>query len=164
MPAIPVPRLATLDDVDELVRLRRVMMDALGVPNEPTWASTCADFLRATMADGTTGAMVAEDPKGPGRLVACGVGSIIRRLPGPATPDGRYGYISSMVTEPPWRGRGVAGGIVAGLLAWFGDRGVLKVDLHATRAGEPIYRRHGFAEGEFQELRWPSPSARPARP
>lgn len=158
MPVTPAPRLATPADVDELVRLRRVMMDALGVPDEPTWAPTCADFLRATMADGTTGALVAEDPQRSGHLVACGVGSILNRLPGPATPDGRYGYISSMVTEPPWQGRGVASGIVTGLLAWFRDRGVHKVDLHASRAGEPIYRRHGFAEAEFPELRWRSPA------
>jgi predicted GNAT family acetyltransferase len=86
--------------------------------------------------------------------VACGIGTIVRRLPGPNTPDGRYGYIASMVTEENWRGRGLAAGIVVGLLEWFGRRQVHAVDLHASAAGEPIYRRLGFADAQFPELRW----------
>lgn len=151
-------RAATVDDVDELVRLRRVMMDAVGMPDEPTWRQACAGFLTATLADGTTGALVADDPGGPpGRLVACGVGRILVRLPGPRTPDGRYGHIASMVTEPAWRGRGLATAIVQGLLRWFTDRGVAKVDLHATAEGEPVYRALGFTDGDYPELRWTAP-------
>jgi GNAT superfamily N-acetyltransferase len=152
-------RLATFADLDELVRLRRVMMDALGVADEPTWPQACAAFLRETMSDASTAAVVAGDPAAPGRLVACGVGCIARRLPGPNTPNGRYGYIASMVTEPAWRGRGLAGGIVAGLLDWFVSRGVHKVDLHASAEGESVYRRAGFREGEFPELRWRAPAS-----
>jgi GNAT superfamily N-acetyltransferase len=159
MKLTPTLRLADLADVDELVRLRGVMMAALGVADEPTWAPACARFLRETMPAGDTGAVVAGDPGTPGRLVACGVGCVARRLPGPNPPNGCYGYIASMVTETGWRGRGLAGGIVAGLLDWFTARGVLKVDLHATAEGHPIYRRHGFAEGEFPELRWRAPAS-----
>ncbi|HET6952241.1 MAG TPA: GNAT family N-acetyltransferase, partial [Acidimicrobiales bacterium] len=145
-------RPATLDDVDELVRLRWVMMEALGVRDEPSWRPACARLLTATLADGTTAAVVAEHPDAAGRLVACGVGRILVRLPGPRTPDGRYGHIASMVTEPAWRRRGLASGIVQGLLDWFAGQGVRKVDLHASPEGAPVYRALGFTEGEFPEL------------
>ncbi|HZM31182.1 MAG TPA: GNAT family N-acetyltransferase [Acidimicrobiales bacterium] len=155
------PRLATTADVDELVRLRALMMGMLGElgePPEPTWRDACTAFLHDALATGDAGALVVDDPIVPGRLVACGVGTVTRRLPGPRTPDGRYGYIASMVTEAAWQGRGLATAIVAGLLHWFRDQGIDKVDLHATAHGEPIYRALGFAEGAFPELRWRGPS------
>jgi predicted GNAT family acetyltransferase len=65
-----------------------------------------------------------------------------------------------MVTEHAWRGLGLATRIVAELLAWFTARDVHKVDLHASAAGEPIYRRLGFADAQFPELRWRAPSPR----
>jgi GNAT superfamily N-acetyltransferase len=87
-------------------------------------------------------------------LVAGGVGLIEQRLPSPTNPTGRYGYVLSMVTEPAWRGRGIATGIMEALLAWFGDEAVTRVSLHATTAGEPIYRSLGFSASTYPELRW----------
>ncbi len=150
----PALRPAAASDVAELVRLRKVMMESMGVPEEPTWEQACADFLTETLAEGTTGAMVADDPDRAGRLVACGVGTVAVRLPGPMTPNGRFGYIASMVTEEAWRGRGLATGIVLGLLDWFASVGVHRVDLHASPHGEPIYRALGFEESAYPELRW----------
>jgi GNAT superfamily N-acetyltransferase len=154
--SLPTPALrpATADDVAEVVRLRKLMLDVLGAPGAEPWEQECARFLTASLADGTAGAVVAEDPGAPGRLVACGVGTVTRRLPGPANPEGRYGYIASMVTEEAWRGRGLATGIVQGLLDWFAGIGVHRVDLHASAQGEPVYRALGFTESAFPELRW----------
>ena len=159
MTPLPDLRLATPADVAELVRLRALMMEALDEPPEPTWRAACTAFLAAALADGRAGAVVAPDPGDPARarLVACGVGTVVERLPGPNTPDGRYGYIASMVTEAPWQGRGLATGIVSGLIAWFGARGIHKVDLHASVHGESIYRRLGFTTGGYPELRWRRP-------
>jgi GNAT superfamily N-acetyltransferase len=150
----PALRPATAADVAELVRLRKVMMDAMGVPEEPTWERACAEFLAASLAEGTTGAVVADDPDRAARLVAGGVGTVAVRLPSPMTPNGCYGYIASMVTEEPWRGRGLATGIVLGLLDWFAGVGVHRVDLHASAQGEPVYRALGFTESTYPELRW----------
>ena len=161
--AAPAPRLATVADVAELVRLRALMMELLGEsgePPEPTWRAACTAFLTGALGAGEAGAAVVDDPAVPGRLVACGVGTVTRRLPGPRTPNGLYGYISSMVTEPAWQRRGLATAIVADLLAWFGAQGVHKVDLHASAHGAPVYRALGFAEGGFPELRWRGPAAR----
>jgi GNAT superfamily N-acetyltransferase len=140
----PAVRRAGLDDVTELVRLRAVMMAELGEPSAGDWMEACAAYLRATLADGSTAAVVA----------ACGVGVTLRRLPGPNTGDGRIGHVASMVTEPAWRGRGLATAIVRGLLDWYAAEGVRRVYLHASPDGEGIYRGQGFAEGAHPELVW----------
>lgn len=150
----PAVRRAGLDDVTELVRLRAVMMAELGEPSAGDWMEACAAYLRATLADGSTAAVVADDPAAAGRLVACGVGVTLRRLPGPNTGDGRIGHVASMVTEPAWRGRGLATAIVRGLLDWYAAEGVRRVYLHASPDGEGIYRGQGFAEGAHPELVW----------
>jgi GNAT superfamily N-acetyltransferase len=144
-----VVRLATPDDVDELVRLRAVMFDLLGQPSDEDgprsgWRAACRHVLAEGLAAGTVAGAVAEAPDGAMHLVACGVVSVWQRLPGPGTPDGRYGYIASMVTEPAWQGRGLARRIMETLLAWCDSQGIAKVDLHASPAGTPLYLSLGF--------------------
>ena len=138
------PRRATPDDVPELVRLRRVMYDAMGVDHaSPEWAASCERVLRERLADGAMAAFVVEED---GRLVAGGVGMVEQRLPGPRNPSGLHGYVQSMATEPRARRRGHARSVFAALLEWFEEQGVTAVDLHATEAGAALYRTFGFSE------------------
>jgi GNAT superfamily N-acetyltransferase len=145
-------RRATVADLDELVRLRAMMLAALGAAEEATWPAAAREFLADGLVAGTLAAVVADDPGTPGRLVAGGVGLVLHRIPGPASPDGRIGHIASMATEPAWRGRGLATAVVEGLLAWFAEIGVRRVTLHASPMGEAIYRSRGFVEGPNPEL------------
>jgi len=152
-------RPATLDDIADLVRLRVLMF--VGMDREPhleVWSKQAVAFLEEALTEGTAAAFVADAHVDDGRrVVAGGVGTTCTRLPGPDNPSGRYGYIASMATEPEWRGQGLARGIVAALLDWFGARGIDRVDLHASAAGDPIYRTFGFAESRYPELRWTRP-------
>jgi ribosomal protein S18 acetylase RimI-like enzyme len=141
---MPVRR-ATADDVPELVRLRRVMFDAMGVDHSPPeWAAACAEVLRRCLADGTMAAYVVD--RAGGGLCAGGVGMLAQRLPSPRTPNGRHGYVQSMATDADARGQGHARAVFAALLAWFEEQGVTNVDLHATAAGAALYRQFGFSE------------------
>jgi GNAT superfamily N-acetyltransferase len=145
-----VVREATLTDIPEIVRLRVVMLDALGFGSDDTsWHSTTAAWLREGFAAGRVTAFVAEADS---RVVGGGIGILEPRVPGPG--NGLYGYIMSMATDPDWRGRGVAAAVVEGLLAWFRERGVHAVDLHASKQGEPVYRALGFTENPYTALRW----------
>lgn len=144
-------RRATPDDIGNLVRLRRVMFDAMAVDaSDPAWAEECAAVLRRELAPG--GVMAAYVVEEDGGVVSCGVGMVAPRLPGPRTPDGRYGYVQSMATDPEHRGRGHARAVFAALLEWFEEQGVTSVGLHATPAGAAIYRTFGFSEGTFAYL------------
>lgn len=157
-PPTPLVRAATLDDIDGLVGLRRLMFELMGLDHsEPTWPAACAEHLREGLVDGTVAAFVADEPGHPGTLVAGGVGVVLRRMPGPRSPRGRHLHIQSMATEPPWQGRGLARQVVRELLAWAEAHGLTMVDLHASAEGAPIYRSLGFTDPPHPELRWTSP-------
>ncbi|MCU1375644.1 MAG: acetyltransferase [Actinomycetia bacterium] len=150
-------RPAIADDLPELIRLREVMWTSMGMPlAEDGWREQFADVVGGWLRAGAAVAVVVEDPDAPGRLVACGIGSIDQHLPGSSNPTGRYGYIANMVTEEAYRGRGLAGQVLRQLLEWFQAQGVRTVDLHASAQGEPIYRAAGFTENGQPALRWRS--------
>ncbi len=152
-------RWATVDDVEELVRLREVMLDGMGLGGDPTWRPAVEAQLRSGLVDGRYFAAVVDDPSGGGpggALVGGGVGMVWERLAGPGD-EGRLGYVQSMATNPAWRSRGVARAVMTLLLVGFGERGVRKVGLHYTAAGEPLYRSLGFVEPRQPELRWFAP-------
>ncbi|MFF9896668.1 GNAT family N-acetyltransferase [Streptomyces longispororuber] len=48
--------------------------------------------------------------------------------------------------NPAYRRRGHSRAILNGLLDWFREREASRVDLHASREGEPLYRDLGFTE------------------
>ncbi|WP_199548683.1 GNAT family N-acetyltransferase [Streptomyces sp. N35] len=143
-----VSRLATPDDAPELVRLRKVMLDEyLGVQSDTAWMAVSVEVLRAKLVGekGQLAATVVEQPDAPGRLAACAVGTIEYRLGGPENPLGISGCVFSVATDPELRRRGYSRACMEELLAWFGRRGVRKVDLRASDAGEPLYASLGFA-------------------
>jgi GNAT superfamily N-acetyltransferase len=153
-------RRATAADLDELLRLRRLMMALLDDPvHQPPgqadadWESASRAFLVAGLAAGTVGAFVAES-EADGAVVGGGVGNILQRLSAPWNPTGRYGHIASMVTDPEWQRRGIGGRVLDELLAWFTSEGITRVELTATTFGEPIYRSRGFAERSDLAMRW----------
>lgn len=60
--------------------------------------------------------------------------------------------VTAVATLPGHRGRGLAGGLVSGLLAAAAGRGARTASLQASRAGAPVYERLGFADVGFIEL------------
>ena len=140
----PIPRLATTDDIAEIVRLRRVLFASLG-ETDPGWEPTCAEVLEKAMSDGWIVAAVIDVPCGAG-LAAVGTAEVQQRLPGPANPSGLLGYIGTMVTDPVFRGQGMASTILELLLDELRARDVDRIELHATPVAEALYRSAGFAD------------------
>jgi ribosomal protein S18 acetylase RimI-like enzyme len=145
-------RWAGPDDVDELIRLREVMSEAMGTAGDPSWRPVVEQQLRDGLVNGRYFAAVVAADGGPG-LAGGGVGMVWERLAGPSD-DGRLGYIQSMATDPRFRGLGVARSVLALLMAGFRERGVRKIGLHYTPDGEPLYRSVGFVEPGQPELRY----------
>ena len=143
-------RLATVDDVPELVRLREVMLESMGRGGDPTWRPIVDAQLRSGLVDGRFFAAVVDGDAG---LAGSGVGMVWERLAG-TDDSGWFGYIQSMATDPAWRRRGVARAVLELLLEEFRARGVAKVGLHYTPLGERLYRSVGFREPHQPELRW----------
>ncbi|MEV0734117.1 GNAT family N-acetyltransferase [Polymorphospora sp. NPDC050346] len=154
------------DDAAELVRLRGLMLRAMGIgePGAENWQPVALRSLRDRLAepDGSLVAFVVDQPAapddqpvdpadapagstGPPRLAACVVGVVERRLGTPDNPSGEIGYVFNVSTEPGHRRRGYSRALLAALLDWYRGRGIMVVDLVATGDGEPLYRLMGFA-------------------
>ncbi|MFC1417470.1 GNAT family N-acetyltransferase [Streptacidiphilus cavernicola] len=180
---IPV-RAAVPADAPELARLRGVMFAAMGKAAEDDHGPWRAESERAfreqlaapAAADEPPGAVtplgvgvgvgglvgfVVDDPGRPGRLAACAVGTLDRRLPTPRTAGAvLVGHVSSVCTDPEHRRRGYSRVCVEQLLAWYDRHGVARVHLNATDQAEGLYRSLGFTDPGSTPLTRLSPDAR----
>ncbi|WP_405522930.1 GNAT family N-acetyltransferase [Streptomyces canus] len=121
-------------DLVELVRLQALRsgdlegneLDSLAVA---LWEQLSADDVRVLVVD-------AEDEG----LAACGIGAIDRRPPRPGARGGRTGHVIGVVTDPDHRRHGHSRTVVSGLLAWFRDHDVSRVELRAPVENAPLHR------------------------
>ena len=111
-----------------------------------TWRDAARRAVRERSGDDVV-LFVVDHPEARGQLVACGAGIVARRLPNPHHPDGLAGYVQWMSTEPAFQRRGLARAVLRAVIDWFASRGIDNVELHATEAGEPLYRSEGFWRG-----------------
>lgn len=153
-----VVRQAAAGDVAELVRLRALLFESLGDHHAPA-SAVAARGWRVALAEALAWAVTAPDMRilvvdGGGGLAACGVGTIERRLPNPRLVNGMLGHVFGVVTDPAYRRRGHSRAVVAGLMDWFRSRSVARVDLNASREGEPLYRDLGFVAHPDPSMFW----------
>lgn len=159
----PAVCLATQADVAELVRLRALLFENLGgeyfSPSSggTGWQDDLAVVLKGQLATEGMRALVVHgdrDSGGERSLAACAIGSVEQRLPGPHLRNGRVGLVIGVVTDPAYRRRGHSRALMRGLLDWFREREVARVDLYASPEGEPLYRDLGFVDHPDPALYW----------
>ncbi|MEW2490499.1 GNAT family N-acetyltransferase [Streptomyces sp. NPDC048411] len=145
------------NDVAELVRLRTLLFETLGgdffnpSSADDDWRDTLAAVLKEQLTADAVRILVVDGGNG---LAACGIGTIEQRLPGPHLRNGRIGHVIGVVTDPTYRRRGHSRAIMRGLLDWFREREVARVDLYASPDGEPLYRALGFVDHPDPSLCW----------
>lgn len=124
-------------------------------PAPGPWQETAVETLRRRLADadGSLAAFVVDKPDGPGELAACVIGVIECRLGGPDNPSGDIGYVFNVATDPGYRRRGYSRAGMKALLGWYRQRGVTRVDLGASKDGEPLYRALGFVPRSSPTMR-----------
>ncbi|MCK2221753.1 GNAT family N-acetyltransferase [Actinomadura sp. ATCC 31491] len=150
-------RPATADDVAELVRLRALLFEDLGGEffNPPSagdgWRDALAAVLLRKLTEQDARILVVDGERG---LAACGIGTVEQWFPGPHSRNGRIGHVIGVVTDPAYRRRGHSRAIMLGLLDWFREREAVRVDLYASREGEPLYRQLGFSDHPDPALCW----------
>jgi len=149
-------RRAHVDDAPDLVRLRAVMFDAMGLPAGGTaagWRTAAEAWFRAQLeAPACFAAFVVDDPLLGVVSVACGICDA--RAPGPRGLSGVRGHVFRIATDSPCRRRGHARACLTALLAWFRlDTGAETVELSATSDGVELYTSLGFRERAHPTMR-----------
>jgi GNAT superfamily N-acetyltransferase len=145
---------ATSTDIPDLVRLRRMMFEAMGFEDAARLAAAdaaaAAYFAKEIPARRFHG-WLAVTPTG----LAVGSGGVVidRHPPGPGNLSGKVGYVMNLVTDSRYRRQGIARSIMQSMLNWLAQQGVQWVTLHATEVGRPLYEELGFESSNEMRLR-----------
>jgi GNAT superfamily N-acetyltransferase len=146
-------REATVSDVDEIVRHRRLMFAEMGIGDAVSlerMAHAAAVSIRAGLEDGSYRGWVAEAE---GRVVAGGGLVVYNYLPSPSQAMPRRAAILNMYTEREWRRHGLARKLVECMIGWCREQGLAAVSLHASDAGRHLYAALGFEPTNEMRLR-----------
>ncbi len=129
-----------------MLRLRQLMFEEMDLDvSDDAWRAPTATYLTRHVRLETVVGAVMDRPHASG---LCGAGILrIQEVAGsPLFPRGLVGHIGSVAVEPSWRRRGIGEAIVTFLVDEARARGLERLELHASRAGEGIYRRLGFRD------------------
>lgn len=146
-------RRATVDDVEEMVRLRLALQEEFRTSGlGGTGVADPAAFMAANRAyferKIPTGEFVAFLAEANGQIVATSGMVVYEAPPTPGNPAGVQGYVINMYTVPEYRGRGLARSLLDELIEYVRSRGARRVWLRTSEMGRSLYRKAGFAEDE----------------
>jgi GNAT superfamily N-acetyltransferase len=146
-------RQATLADLADLVRLRRLMFESMGFAPEQLAPAdeAVADYFTQAIPAGQFYGWLALTDEG----VAVGSGGVVvdQHPPGPNNLSGRVGYIMNLSTVPAYRRQGIARRIMQTMLAWLTGQDIQLAALHATDVGRPLYQELGFQPSNEMRLK-----------
>ena len=146
-------RLATVADIDDLVRLRRIMFQSMGYTDVQVLDAgdvTAAAYFRETIPCGEFHGWLAVTPTG--QAIGSGGAVIDRHPPGPSNLLGTSGYIMNVVTVPEFRQQGIAHQMMETILDWLSEQGIRRITLHASDMGHPLYQKLGFCASNEMRL------------
>ena len=140
---------ATMEDIDELVRTRIIVLRAANkLPDDEDMfvveKESYAYYRRAL----ETGEHIAYLVYDNGAFVGAGGVSFYQVMPTYHNPTGKKAYIMNMYTAPEYRRQGIAIHALDLLVKDVKEQGVLQIALEATYMGRPLYERYGFVKME----------------
>jgi GNAT superfamily N-acetyltransferase len=147
-------RPVVMEDIPDLVDLRREMFEAMGWTDSAAldrMSAASTEYFHEHVPTGAFRAWIAEAE---GRPIAA-IGLVVHSIP--PSPDrvvGKEAYIMNLVTLPEHRRRGIAGALLGRVIEACRREGIPIASLHATEAGRGIYKRLGFAvDDHLPEMR-----------
>lgn len=154
-------RRALPEDAEEVLRLRRVMIDSV-FASDPSVArhGESLPTLRAELGepDGDFAAFVVDHPERPGALACLVVGTIDYRIGTASDPRGMVGFVFSVATDPDARRRGYARACMTTLLEW--SRGAVPGASSSPPHRKPSRCTSPSVSGPSPTLCWSSRSER----
>ena len=140
---------ATLEDIDELVRTRIIVLRAANKLSDDVDMSVVEEesyaYYRRALESGEHIAYLVYDN---GKFIGAGGVSFYQVMPTYHNPTGKKAYIMNMYTAPEYRRQGIAIHTLDLLVKDAKKQGVLQIALEATDMGRPLYERYGFVKME----------------
>lgn len=138
---------ATIEDIDELVRTRIVVLRAANKLSDDVDMSmveqeSYAYYKRALKTGEHIAYLVYDNEK----FIGAGGVSFYQVMPTYHNPTGKKAYIMNMYTAPEYRRQGIAFHTLDLLVKDVKERGVLQIALEATDMGRPLYEKYGFVK------------------
>jgi GNAT superfamily N-acetyltransferase len=135
-----VVRVADGDDVGAIASLRSLWTAGAGAAVDPDFGARMAAWLAVEGDRRTTWiATLADAPVGMASLFE------YRRMPRPAQPDSRWGYISNMFVREDLRNRGIGSALLTAIVTAADERRYARLVLSPSARALPFYLRAGFA-------------------
>lgn len=146
---------ATLDDIDDLIRLRIdfLTMDQgrLSDQNEKDIRTQLKVYLAKHIPLEDFIAVIAKHPIG---KIASAAFLIIQERPtNPSFITGLTGTLLNVVTYPEFRRKGIASQVIGEIINEARQKGVSSIDLYATDDGKELYKKLGFVEPSYTSMR-----------
>ena len=140
---------ATMEDIDEFVRTRIIVLRAanklsddedMSVVEEESYA-----YYRRALESGEHIAYLVYDN---GKFMGAGGLSFYQVMPTYHNPTGKKAYIMNMYTASEYRRQGIAFHTLDLLVNDAREQGVSQIALEATDMGRPLYEKYGFVKME----------------
>jgi ribosomal protein S18 acetylase RimI-like enzyme len=144
---------ATIADIETIIDYRIIFLQEVqGIPNKESelkLRKSLRQYFAKSLENGTFISWIAVYEN---KFIGFS-GMVIREQPGNfAIPNGKTGYVLNMFTLKEYRNNGISSLLLSKLLEVAKQRHLDKIELHATKNGEPIYRRFGFTEPQDKVL------------
>ena len=140
-------RFVTVDDAELLGKLRvdmRREREILPPPeNQEAFLKSNIEYFKYAIANGIYIGIIADKNGTP-----AGTGGICLHIHPPSygVPNGKSACLLNMYTVPEFRGQGIAGKILTGLMDKAQELQCGTVFLNASDMGKPLYRKFGFSD------------------
>ena len=140
---------ATIEDLDELVRTRIIVLRASNKLSDDIDMSVVEqesyEYYKRNLEIGEHIAYLVYDD---GKFIGAGGVSFYQVMPTYHNPTGKKAYIMNMYTAPEYRRQGIAIHTLDLLVNDARELGVSQIDLEATDMGRPLYAKYGFVKIE----------------
>jgi GNAT superfamily N-acetyltransferase len=138
-------RATSLEDIELLVRHRRMMWWDMGRRNEAALGlmeEAAREYFSVAVAEGSYRGFLAVAA---GDEVVGGAGIVLSAWPGIlGQRSPRRAMILNMYVEREYRRRGIARALMVKMIAWCRENGFVSVGLHASDEGRSLYEQLGF--------------------
>lgn len=142
-------RRAKIEDIDELVRTRIIVLRAANKLSDDVDMSVVEQesyaYYKRALESGEHIAYLVYDDK---TFIGAGGVSFYQVMPTYHNPTGKKAYIMNMYTAPEYRRQGIAMHTLDLLVNDAKVQGVSQIALEATDMGRPMYEKYGFVKME----------------